>query len=453
MFRGREKEIAILKKQFSQDKRTAVLVYGKRRIGKTTLILEASKTFDGVVVCHTCVKSSYEGNLDLLARSICIGLGCPVIGFATIFDLFDFVRMQNKNILVSIDEYQYFRQSKSGDEVDSFMQVVVDALPANVKLVLCGSYISVMKELLLESNPLFGRFSSVIGLEEFDYKDSSLFYPSVPIRKKIELYSVFGGSPFVLENLEVDESIESNVEKLLLEPNSILRTHIESVMLKEIQKGFDTRILMIIGNGKKRYSDIAKGLGGVDNGLLDKQLKSLVSMETLEKNFPINKNHDKKKQFYELSDNLMRFYFTYIWGNDSLIARLGSHGFYEMYIKDSLTTFVSFRFERIVNQFFSRCVKEGTLKEVLDIGSFWYDDKETKTNGQFDCVLKTLSGYNVYECKFLSSPMILKDCEKEASQISLVKGIEFARVGFVSSSGFDFESSTFDLINGEELYW
>ena len=80
MFRGREKEIAILKKQFSQDKRTAVLVYGKRRIGKTTLILEASKAFDGVVVCHTCVKSSYEGNLDLLARSICLGLGCPVIG-------------------------------------------------------------------------------------------------------------------------------------------------------------------------------------------------------------------------------------------------------------------------------------------------------------------------------------------------------------------------------------
>ena len=175
-------------------------------------------------------------------------------------------------------------------------------------------------------------------------------------------------------------------------------------------------------------------------------------METLEKNFPINKSHDKKKQFYELSDNLMRFYFTYIWGNDSLIARLGSHGFYEMYIKDSLTTFVSFRFERIVNQFFSRCVKEGTLKGVLDIGSFWYDDKESKTNGQFDCVLKTLSGYNVYECKFLSSPMSLKDCEKEASQISFVKGIEFARVGFVSSSGFDFDSSTFDLINGEELY-
>lgn len=193
MFRGREKEIAILKKQFSQDKRTAVLVYGKRRIGKTTLILEASKAFDGVVVCHTCVKSSYEGNLNLLARSICLGLGCPVIGFATIFDLFDFVRMQNKNILISIDEYQYFRQSKSGDEVDSFMQVVIDALPTNVKLVLCGSYISVMKKLLLESNPLFGRFSSVIGLEEFDYKDSSLFYPSVPIRKRIELYSVFWG--------------------------------------------------------------------------------------------------------------------------------------------------------------------------------------------------------------------------------------------------------------------
>ena len=253
MFVGRKKELFELSEQFKSEKKTAVLVYGKRRVGKSTLIKEAAKNFDGTVISHLCVKSSYEGNLRLLCRSVSMSLGFPDITFPTIFDLFDFLKKQSVKILLILDEYQYFKESRKDMEVDSFMQTIIDDLPENIKLVFCGSYITIMKELLHEQNPLFGRFTSVMRIEEFDYFEASQFYPQLPVREKIRFYSVFGGSPYVLSNLDYNKTLEENISNLLIEQNSLLRTYIESIMLREIQKNYDVRILEIIGNGKKKY--------------------------------------------------------------------------------------------------------------------------------------------------------------------------------------------------------
>ena len=127
--------------------------------------------------------------------------------------------------------------------------------------------------------------------------------------------------------------------------------------MKEIQKVYDIRIFQIIGNGSKKYSDLTSGLGGGGNGLLDKQLKNLINMEAIEKIAPINKLDDKKKQFYVISDNLMRFYFTYIFGNDMVIKMLGEEVFYETYIEKSIDEFIQRRFEGIVVQYFKRKVR------------------------------------------------------------------------------------------------
>mgnify|MGYP004451140029 FL=1 len=159
MFLGRDKELVSIKEQLLSNKKTAILVYGKRRVGKSTLIAEASKNFDGIVISHLCSETTYEGNLALLCRSISQMLNIPQISFSTIFDIFDFLKSQNKKILLILDEYQYLKNSLKAKEMDSFMQSIIDNLSPNVKLILCGSYISIMKELLQHDNPLFGRFT------------------------------------------------------------------------------------------------------------------------------------------------------------------------------------------------------------------------------------------------------------------------------------------------------
>ena len=202
MFIGRKKEIQILKEEFNSEKKSVCLVYGKRRVGKSSLINESIKDFDGLVINHLCIKSSYEGNLSLLCRSVALALNLPVsTNFANIFDLFDFLESQNKKILLILDEYQYIKESKKDNEVDSYLQNIVDRMSNKLKIVLCGSYISVMKELIKESNPLFGRFTKILHIEEFDYYDASKFYPELSVKDKIAFYSVFGGSPYVLSNL------------------------------------------------------------------------------------------------------------------------------------------------------------------------------------------------------------------------------------------------------------
>ena len=455
MFIGREKELKALSAELSTwKKKTAVLIYGKRRVGKSTLIKEAAKVFDGIVVNHLCVTSTFEGNLELIYKSVSESLSLPNIRFDSLFAMMDYLRTLDKRILLIIDEYPYLKQTKKKNEVDSYMQAVIDRLPENVKLILCGSYITVMKELLAEDNPLFGRFSLIQHIRDFDYYDAAKFYPELPIREKIAFYGVFGGSPYVLESLETDKSVKDNIIRLLLPETGIIRSHIENVMLKEIQKSFDARILESLGNGKKKYTEIRDQLGGSETGLLDKQLKILLDMETIQKTEPINRRNDKKKQFYEITDNLMRFYFSFIFGNAGAIARIGEEQYYGRNIGETLEQFVSRRFEGIALQYFHRMAVQGKIPDIEDFGSYWYDDPVNKTNGEFDCVIKRTGNlYDFYECKFFDRPMTLRECEQKKDQLQKTQGIQVTGIGFVCAEGFDFESKAqFILIDGEALY-
>ena len=455
MFIGREKELRQLNAELSSWKRkTAVLVYGKRRVGKSTLLSEAAKSFEGVVINHMCVTSTFEGNLELIYQSVSEGLGLPNIRFGSLFEMMDYLKTLDKKILLIIDEYPYLKQTKKKNEVDSYMQAVIDRLPENVKLVLCGSYITVMKELLEEGNPLFGRFSLIQHIRDFDYLDAAKFYPDLSVRDKVAFYAVFGGSPYVLENLDTSLTIRENIERLLLPETGLVRSHIENVMLGEIRKTFDARILEILGNGKKRYSEIRDRIANSETGLLDKQLKILLDMETIQKTEPINRRNDKKKQFYEIVDNLMRFYFTFIFGKAGTIARISEEQFYNRNIDAVLEQFVSRRLEGIALQYFHRAAMRGLYPDIDDFGSYWYDDPATKTNGEFDCVIRRGELYDFYECKYFDRPMTIDECRQEKEQLDSIKGITVSGVGFVCTGGFDFANADdFEMIDGAMLYF
>ena len=462
MFIGREKELADIKNELtSWNRKTAILIYGKRRVGKSTLINHASKGFDGIAINHLCVSSTFDGNLELICRSVSTALGLPPIHFDSLFALMDFLAKQDRKFLLIIDEYQYLKQTKKQNEVDSYMQAVIDRLPSNVKIIICGSYVTIMRELLKEENPLFGRFSLIQHIKDFDYYDSAQFYPELPVMDKIAYYAVFGGCPFVLENLDYNRPIEANITKLLLTENGIIRSHIENIMLNEVRKAFDTRILEVLGNGKKRYSEIADALRINETGLLEKQLKILINMETVQKTEPINRRNDKKKKFYEIVDNLMRFYFTFIFGSSGRISRIGEEQYYKMTIAgERLREFISRRFEGLTLEYFHRMSGVGDFAKVEDYGSYWYDDPKSRKSGEFDCVIKRKGNreteadelFDFYECKYFNRKMTLDECEQEEAQIRQQPWLVPSKIGFVCSGGFDFVDEKYVLIDGNALY-
>ena len=92
------------------------------------------------------------------------------------------------------------------------------------------------------------------------------------------------------------------------------------------------------------------------------------------------------------------------------------------------------------------------LKDVIDIGSYWYDIPELKKNGEFDIVLKHKKSYSLYEVKYYSNPLSEIEADKEYKQIKEIKEIPVERVGFVSLSGFSFKKRLYDLVPAEALY-
>jgi len=188
--------------------------------------------------------------------------------------------------------------------------------------------------------------------------------------------------------------------------------------------------------------------------LLDKQLKTLLAMETIKKTEPINSKGSKKKRFYEIVDNLMRFYFTFIYGQAGSVLRVGEEQFFDRKIDGVLNQFVSRHLKGIALQYFHRMAINGQYEDIEDFGSYWYDDPVTKTNEEFDCVIKRTGDlFDFYECKYFSRPLTLKECDKEAMEIRHIPTIKAAKIGFISVSGFAFaHQGDFILVDGEELY-
>lgn len=452
MFVGRENELKDIKKILGKPGNHAIMLYGKRRIGKSSLILRALSQVKCKVVYYECVLSSLEANLRGLEKNISEITHNPYLHFADFFELFNYLGTLREKVIVVIDEYPYLKQLEAQGYIDSIMQKIIDNLGGNVDVVLLGSYIGMMKELLEKENPLFGRFDLVLNVKSFDYLDSSLFYKGLPVRKKTEFYSVFGGSPFVNCQIKIGESLEKNIIDLMLNTNGILRLYVEHVLLGELRKaGGANQILAALGNGHKRYGEIEAMTGGIGNGNLDKQLKNLLEMEIVSKVYPINKPDDRRKCFYEISDNLVRFYYCYVYGRGDVIMRIGEKSFFKLYVKESLPTFLSHRFEGLAREYFMRSAKRNG--KIKDVGVFWYDLPKEKKNGEIDIALAYQEGYEFYETKYYGKKLTKQDVEEAVAKMAYCCNfVNIKKLGVVSLSGFDFSSRAFALLDGERIY-
>ena len=453
MFVGRQEELKAI--QAILDKKSgSVLVYGKRKVGKTTLVLEALKSSKDTTVYYECLKSSMQDNINGFVSVLVKTKVLPVqIGFASFQEVFQYLNTLDKTLNIIIDEYPYLKQFNKGETVDSIFQTIIDNNLTNIRLFISGSHVGMMKDLLEEKNALYGRFSLNIKLKELNYRETAVFYNDKTIYDKIAFYSVFGGSPFVNEQLDSRSDLKQNILKTVLNPLNAVYSYAENLLVSDLFGSVNAeRILNIIANGKKKYGEIESKLGLTNNGLLSKQLKTLLDMDMVSKVYPINKEDDNKKVSYEMTDNLLRFWYTYVYKNKSALQMLGAEAFYDNYIEPSITTFISHRFEEIARTFFSLQVKEGKRKGIFRIGTYYYDDSATKTNGEFDVVLQRKDNFDIYETKYYSKPLSLTEMQEEEEQIRNIKGLAVGNIGFISTSGFGEVSSEYDCISGEELY-
>ena len=451
MFIGREEELALLREEHIGK---AVMVYGKRRVGKTTLILKALEQCSYQTVYFECLKGTMQDNIAGFVQELVRIKVLPVpLAFSSLQDVFAYLNTMPQIIVVVVDEYTHLYAMNDSAVVDSVFQSIIDNRLSNIELILAGSHIGLMKGLLQERNPLYGRFAVSIKLEELNYLDAAKFYPDKSAYDKVAHYAVFGGSPFINQALNPVATLRENIIDTVLNPMSSVYLYASQLVFADNALNVNAeRIFFALGNDRKRYTEIEDALGVKKTGNLAKQIKTLTDHEILSRSIPINKPNDNKKATYELSDNLLRFYYTFVYKNTSALQVLGAEAFYDEFIAPVLTDFITLRFEGICRDYFSLQVRSGRMNGVRNIGSYYLDTAVRCENKEFPIAVELADGYAVYLAKCSTQPMTLDEIHSEAQRMKGVNDPGIKQLGFISINGFVEQEKPYIYLDDNDIF-
>ncbi len=458
MFIGRENELKEIEEALSSDKFESILIYGRRRVGKTELINEAVKNEKRMVVRYECVKSTIAENLAIFGEKLRSIFGEKYLSFATFRDALAYVfnKAIERKLIFIIDEFSFLLEQDFA--IESHLAVLIDEYKgkSDMKFFVSGSYLTLMKKMVEYGSHSYGRFSHIMLLRPFDYFDSAQFYPSYSDEDKIMMYSVFGGVPFISSLIDPRKSALSNILDLFVRRDSIMEHEISEILLNETNKITNMNYLIsILARGVGKYGDIASILGQNGDSKPDYILSKLLDMDIVAKSFPINEEGNKKKVFYRFKDNLIDFYYRYIFSTPYQEFRGNPRLFYENFIEEDFKKrYIPHKFENIAKEYLLRKNLRGEINPfLLKIGTYYHDDAKKKLNREFDVVSLDERGYISYECKYTSAPLGRKEIEEEIEQSSNLD-IGFYKLGFISKSGFkkDVDKNKYVCISLRDFY-
>ena len=456
-FFGRKRELTQLKKLISSDGMLMSLIYGRRRIGKSELVKQAIKESGTKSIFYVCKQVTEESNVQSMCEVLSDSLGLPKLGYTKVEEIVDYIFKLSKeeSIVFVLDEYPYLRENVKG--LDSIIQALVDKYreDSKLKLIVLGSYVEVMKSLLKESNPLYGRTDLVIDLKQMDYYESALFYPNMTYEDKVRIYSVFGGVPYYNRLVDDKKSVKDNIIELVASPGARLENEVSTYLNAEISKIVNANeVFEALARGFSKFSDVLSQSHVSSSPTLADVLDKLIKMEVVEKKAPINDENNKKKSGYYICDNLSLFYYRYIFKYSSQLKIMDPEVFYDKYIdEDFEESYIPHRFEEICTQYLIRQNRLGAIDPVIEkIGKYYYDDPKTKTNGEFDVVTLDEKGYAFYEVKFRKKKMSKEVIDTEINQVKATglncyKYVFFSRAGFTAK-----ETEDVKFIKLEQLF-
>ena len=451
MFIGREKELKELKEAIRSDSFESILVYGRRRVGKSELVKEALKGIDIPVIRYECKKTILSANLLLFTEKIKEFFKEEYLTFKSFDEIFNYIfrRANNQPIVLFIDEFSFLLEEDKS--IESLIANIIDEYKdrSKIKLILSGSYIGLMNEMLEYTSHSYGRFNHIFLIRSFDYFDSSKFYPNYTPEEKFITYSVFGGIPFFNSLLDTKKTPLENIYSLILYRDGILEHEIKEIILGEFKRSSNlNNLIYLIGTGVKKFKDLESRSNDVKP---DYYLKRLIDLDIIKKEYPINEPTNKKKIFYGFKDNLIDFYYTFIFGNNFEESRINPDFYFKSFVKEKFETrYLPRKFEEVSIEFLIRKNLAFAINPpFMNIGTYSFDDAKNKVNREFDIVTKDSKGYISYECKYKNGKISVGTIGEEEKQTQNLE-LEFYKLGFISKNGFA-ESIDRDKYNLFEL--
>lgn len=376
MFIGRDRELRSLESVYDKSGFGMTIVYGRRRVGKSTLIREFVK--DKKVIFYTATKVGAERNLELFSRQVLEVLDPEYIeaSFSSLDSVLDIISNKvpvNEKLVLVIDELPYW--AERDDSMLSILQKYIDTQWAdkNIMLILCGSALSFMeKNVLSEKSPIFGRRNSQIKLDAFNYIESSLFVPDYSSEEKAVCYGVTGGVAKYLALFDAKKSLDDNIVKLFFNSDGYLFDEAKNLLTQEFTDiTLINNIIEQVASGENTLNTIATKVHEKETTVLY-SLSKLIEIGLIEKKKCITEEKNRKKTQYVLKDNMFKFWYRFIPEAVSVIEMGQGSVYYEKVVKPKLHSYMGSVFEEMCRYYTLDHGVRGKFGSVItEIGSWW----------------------------------------------------------------------------------
>lgn len=442
---GRQNELQRLEDLYNSSRFEFLVMYGRRRVGKTTILQEFAKRHEAVFL------SAQEKNdtLNLLDFSKMIQLRFDkhfIASFAGWEDAFDYIttksvqrEQSSGKTIIMIDEFPFI--ARQNPSVKSILQHTIDRSwkTRNILLILCGSSVSFMlNEVMGYKSPLYGRATSSMEVLPFDYLESAAFFPGYSNVQKAVAYGILGGIPQYLSEFSDQSGIRENIRDHILMPGSFLYDEPSALLRMELREpGVYASILEAIASGHNRIIEISDAIHE-ERAKVSKYITTLTTLRLIQKQSPCGEPKNSKKSIYTLTDSYFRFWFRYISANKSYYELLGTEEA-SIEIEKNLNDFMGPSFELICMQYLRRQAKLRRLPFIpYHLGKWWGNNPAIHAQDDIDilAINKKEDEALFCECKFTNRPMPMEEYDDLIHATMAFPNIQKKHLMFISKSGF-----------------
>jgi len=443
MFVGRERELNLLNKLYHKNNFQMVVMYGRRRIGKTTLIKKFIE--DKPAIFFVAQEANDKLNLELFSKQVFsfFNISGQFGAFRDWQSAFDYIaeRAKEQRFILAIDEFPYAVEGNIS--IKSILQNVIDhkLQYTNIYIILCGSHMSFMEnEVMGYRSPLYGRRTSQLKLEGFDYLDSAKMLEGYGKEDIIKFYCCVGGTPHYIAQIDKTESFEQNIEELYFNASGYLYDEPMMLLQQELREpAMYNSVISAIAAGASKLNEISQYIGEERSKCI-KYLQTLMNLKILHKEFPFGADEaTSRKGIYKISDNCYNFWYRYVFPNKSSIEQGTGSILLKKEIIPSLSTYIGKPFEEICRQYLIRRNNNGQLPFTFtNIGCFWGAGPDKKTQVEIDIVAASRAENSIIygECKWKNEKIGVGVLNELIQNSEVLSGYQNKYYMLFSTSGF-----------------
>ncbi|MCH4889313.1 ATP-binding protein [Acidaminobacter sp. JC074] len=440
MFIGRESEIKALNKKYSSNKFEFVVMYGRRRVGKTRLLTEFCKDKPSLFF----VAEEHSDHYALKKFSDLILKDSKTSNYMDSFPEWEKAlrfladHYNGKRQVLVIDEFPYIAQANKS--IPSLFQNLIDHVfkETDLFIIICGSQVSFMeKEILSYKSPLYGRRTMQLFIKPLDFFTSRKFFENYDIENQIVAYSILGGVPHYLLEFDDNKSIKENIIDSLINKHAYLYTEPYDLLKQELREiKFYNTLIETIASGATKLNEIATK-ANESTAKVSRYLSVLEDLYIIKKETPLSNNSSQRKSIYMIDDALFRFWYRFVFLNKGLIEQELEEEMYHDHIESHLSTYVGTGFEEVCKDYLLKLNKEKSLPFIFSqIGKWWGKNPIKKCEEEIDIIAKSSNKVIVAECKWTNTLVGVSVYNKLVDRSKLIGVFDEYVYYIFSRSGF-----------------